>query len=59
MEYIGSYTRSAFVNATISCVLNSRTNQLLIFELKVIGTKLLLMELGRSSKEKDKRRERK
>jgi hypothetical protein len=39
IEYIGMYTRVAFVSATISCVLNSGTNQLLTLELKVNGIK--------------------
>jgi hypothetical protein len=39
MEYIGMYTRFAFVSATISCVLNNGTNQLLTFELRVNGIK--------------------
>jgi hypothetical protein len=35
MEYVGTYTRFAFVSAIISCILNTGTNQLLTFELSV------------------------
>lgn len=39
IEFTGTYARYAYVNATISCVLASGTNQLLIFELRVNGVK--------------------
>jgi hypothetical protein len=40
LKFTGSYTRYAHVTATISCVIAAGTNQLLVFELRLNGSKI-------------------
>jgi hypothetical protein len=40
LQFTGAYTRYANLNATISCVIDSGTNQLLNFELRKNGSKI-------------------